>query len=164
MAVLDSASELCQAVVGWAQLWGQQAGATHLSSTTLNTELHTVSQVAPSWCLHSSTCQFGNGTPKARNLLASFQVNSAAKNTVVFHIKICCDDGVEPVSLFGLTVGLSSTRPSLHVLTSLQSHAGHCPCHRRLATDIALTLTLTVTVTVVRLTLVTVIVDMRAYF
>ena len=33
----------------------------------------TVSQVAPSWCLHSSTYQFGNGTPKARNLWQVFR-------------------------------------------------------------------------------------------
>ena len=44
------------------------------------TQLDTVSQVAPSWCLHSSTCQFGNGTPKARNLPDNSQVTSAAKN------------------------------------------------------------------------------------
>ena len=37
-----------------------------------------VSQVAPSWCLLSSTCQFQNGVPKSLNLLSISQDSATA--------------------------------------------------------------------------------------
>ena len=61
--------------------------------------LNTVSQVAPTWCLHSSTCQFGNGIPKARNLHGKSQGCSAVNNLNTLGILI---------DLFGELAGIPS--------------------------------------------------------
>ena len=93
-----------------------------------------MSQVAPSWCLHSSTCQFMNRIPKARNLPGTSD---------------------KPVSSFGLTVGLVLTRPSLPcaelpaVACRLMPHSPETATQTHTDVCTALPVTVTVTVTLV---------------
>ena len=127
----------------------------------------TLSQVAPSWCLHCSTCQFWNGIPKARSLSCNSQVTLAAKNCGIPHEKCWC----WVVWQFGQTSLFVRYHSRLVPVSTCWA-----PCSRMQATaqspaaapqtptDLYTALTVTVTVTVLRLTIVTVIVAMRAYF
>ena len=56
----------------------RQCSPTNPSSNMRPDNISTVSQVAPRGCLLSSTCQFGNGTPRSTNLLGNFQTSAAA--------------------------------------------------------------------------------------
>ena len=134
----------------------------------------TLSQVAPSWCLHCSTCQFWNGIPKPRSLSCNSQVTLAAKNCGIPHEKCWC----WMVWKFGQTSLFVRSHSGLRTVDCRLIPVYTCwaPCSRMQATaqspvaapqtptDLYTALTVTVTVTVVRLTIVTVIVAMQAYF